>query len=192
SGRDRSVPPAGARGDRGHLGLDAGRGHRRDDRAGPGALARRLRGGGARLDRGSLVARRPLAPALPLVLRHAAGRLEAPRGVVAARREADRPPRPAVPLPLPDRTAAPGPADRRVLDLRLLLPRRLLGRGLLARVHRLAARARLVRLPARRGVAAAARGDAAPAARLPAADVPRRRGVGADRRARVAAALASD
>ena len=81
---------------------------------GRAGLARRLRGERARLDRGAGDAARPLAPALPLVLRDAAGRLEASRALLAPRRARDRPPRPAVPRPLPDRAAAVRAADRPV------------------------------------------------------------------------------
>ena len=64
---------------------DPGRGHRPDDGAVPRRVAGRLRGARARVDRGAGVAGRAVAAAVPLVLRHAAGDVEAPRRVGAAR-----------------------------------------------------------------------------------------------------------
>ncbi len=74
-----------------------------------------------------------LATALPLVLRNDPVGLEAPGCDLAARRGTDRPARPAVSHPLPDRAAAARAADRPLLDLRVPLPQpgwraRLLGR----------------------------------------------------------------
>ena len=138
------------------------------------------------------VAALPLAPTVPLVLRDAPGGLEAPRRCLAPRRGADRAARPPVPRPLPDRSAPLRPADRRLLRLRAHLPQSGGDPGLLGRLHRSPGRARLVRVQARRRVTAGSVGDAAPAVRLPAADVPRRDRVAAQRRARIANALEVD
>ena len=82
----------------------------------------------------------PLAPALPLVLRDDAGRLEAPGGDLAPRRGPHRPPRQSLPGAIPDPAAR---CSRRLVDLFALYgivfldPRA--GDRLLARLQRRAA-----------------------------------------------------
>ena len=144
------------------------------------------------MDRGAVDSPRAVAPALPLVLRDDAGGVEAPAAIVAAGRGPDRPARPAVPRPVPDRAAAARAADRpfSIYGFLFLNPVGVL--AFWARLHRAATGARLVRVPARPGVAPGALGDAAPAVRLPPAHVPGRHRVGADRASRVPPPLAPD
>ena len=76
AGRDRRLPAGRARrGGRGQY-RHARRGHRPDHGPVPVALARRVRAGRHRLDRGAVQPAPALATALPVVLRHHAGHVE--------------------------------------------------------------------------------------------------------------------
>ena len=92
----------------------AGRGHRPHHGDLPRRLAGRLRAGGPRLDRGAGRPGTAVAPALPVVLRHDAGDVEAPPVRGRGRRLGQaRTPGPAVPAGVPGAAAAARPGDRR-------------------------------------------------------------------------------
>ena len=80
-------------------------GHRPDARDRPDRPPSRLRRGRPRVDRGAVEPRRALATALPLVVRHDAGGLQAPGAIVTRdpRRATDRPARAALHDAVPDR-----------------------------------------------------------------------------------------
>ncbi|EFF91321.1 group 2 family glycosyl transferase, partial [Streptomyces sp. e14] len=108
-------PPGGRRHERGH----PRRGHRHHHGDAPRRLARRLRGERPRLDRGPRVRPAAVVPALPLVLRHHAGDLEAPRRPAGPRPLRPlRPGRPAAGLPVHGGGPAARPADRHLPALR--------------------------------------------------------------------------
>ena len=103
--RRKALLQAGGR-QRGH----PRRGHRPHDGGLLGGLGDRLRGAGARLDRGADHAAAAVAAALPLELRDDAGDVEAPRGDLQVRpRRADGPGRPAQPGDLPGAAARAAP-----------------------------------------------------------------------------------
>ena len=86
-------------------------------------LARRLRAGRHRLDRGAVQPAPALAAALPVVLRHDAGHVEEPaRGHRARAVRQVRPLLPHLPGPLPCPAAADRAGGGRLLDLRPGLP----------------------------------------------------------------------
>ena len=124
-GCDRRVPPQHVRRGRRRVEPDPRRGHRPHPRHRAPGSPGRLRRGRASLDRGALDAQRALASALPLVVRHDAGGLEAQgrRRRATPRRPPDRPARPAVHGLLPDPAAAHRAAHRPLRALRHRLHR---------------------------------------------------------------------
>src|SRR5690606_28507169 len=101
------------------------------------------------LDRGPGDAAPAVAPALPLVLRHDAGDLEAPGVAARARpgRQA-RPARPGVPDRVPDPAAAGRPGRGHLRAVRAALPAAVAGRRRVAELHRRTAAGRWLRAAA--------------------------------------------
>ena len=173
--RDRRVPEGCSRPRRRRQPRHPRGGHGPHHVALPRRLARRLPRRCARLDRSARFARRALASALPVVLRHHAGDVEAPRRDRPARaRGQARPPRARLPPRPSGAPAALRPGRGHLRDLRHHLPRpRPHHRAVVRLPARTAADGR-IRLPPRQGEDGRPLDAPPPASGLPPADVPGR------------------